>query len=219
MATSISEKLKIKENFSLLTINAPADFKKALKGTPAGVKIITSGKSYDQIHWFVLNKTQMEKEVNKALKLLHENIVLWIYYPKGTSTLQTDLNRDKGWESLLAHGDRLTWISLVSFDDTWSVFGCRNKTEADRKKEQKPKERPIFDWVDPKTKTVRLPADLEAALQKNKKELLYFNTLAFSHKKEYIEWIITAKREETRTARIAGTIEKLGKRWKNPTTI
>ena len=219
MPKSISEKLRIRGNFSLLTINAPSDFKKGLKEIPAGVKFITAGKSFDQVHWFVVNKADMEKGVDKALKLLHDDIILWIYYPKGSSKLQTDLNRDKGWESLMDHGDKLTWISLISFDDTWSVFGCRCKTEADIKKEQKPKTRPIFDWVDPKTKTVRLPPDLEAAFQKNKKQLDFFNTLAFSHKKEYIEWIVTAKREETRKARVSGTIEKLKNGWKNPTTI
>jgi hypothetical protein len=38
MATSISDKLKIKAKDSLLTLNAPADFKKGLLGLPAGVK-------------------------------------------------------------------------------------------------------------------------------------------------------------------------------------
>jgi hypothetical protein len=99
--------------------------------------------------------------------MLHDDIVCWIYYPKGTSKIQTDLTRDKGWDALLKH-DELQWISLISFDDTWSSFGMRLKTEADKKKEAKPKERPIFDWVDPKTKTVRLPEDFEAALKKSK---------------------------------------------------
>lgn len=77
--------------------------------------------------------------MSKALKLVKETIILWIYYPKGSSRLQTDLTRDKGWDCLLAHSDKLTWISLISFDDTWSVFGCRPKTAADQKKEAQPK--------------------------------------------------------------------------------
>ena len=62
MATSISDKLKIKPGSTLLTLNAPANFKKGLQGLPAGVKITDSGKDYQQVHWFVLNKAQMEKE-------------------------------------------------------------------------------------------------------------------------------------------------------------
>jgi hypothetical protein len=217
MANTIVQKLRIKEKDSLLPVNAPPEFKKNLGTLPAGAKIISSGKDYDQVHWFVQNKAQMIKEMKKVLGLLKENVILWIYYPKGTSKIQTDLTRDKGWEDLLAHGDKLTWISLVSFDDTWSVFGCRLKTEADRKKEAKPKEeREVFKYVNPTTKEVSLPEDLAAILKKNKKEAGLFDALSFSNKKEYIEWVVTAKREETRNERLKGTIERLGKGWKNP---
>src|SRR5690242_9179752 len=140
MTNTTAQRLRIKENDSLLPVNAPAEFRKNLGPLPGGAKIINTDKNYNQIHWFVLNKAQMLKEMKKVLALLKENVILWIYYPKGTSKLQTDLTRDKGWEELLAHGDKLTWISLISFDETWSVFGCRLKTEADRKKEAKPKE-------------------------------------------------------------------------------
>jgi hypothetical protein len=216
MANSIAQKLRIKNRDILLTLNAPTDFKKGLHGLPAGVKITNTGKEYNQVHWFVFKKAQMEKETNKVMKLLKSEVIVWVYYPKGTSKIQTDLTRDKGWDCLLAEGDKLTWISLISFDDTWSVFGFRPKTEADKKKEDKPKEREIFNWVNPQTKEVKLPDDLAAALKKNKKEAAYFDSLSFTNKKEYIEWVVTAKREETRTERINGTIERLAKLWKNP---
>jgi hypothetical protein len=216
MATSIPEKLKIKPGYTILAINAPVDFKKSLGKLPQDVKIITNGKEYQQLHWFVLNKAQLEKELDKVLKLLKEDMVAWVYYPKGSSKLQTDLTRDKGWDCLLSGSDRLTWISLVSFNDTWSVFGFRPKTAADKKKEAKPVEREIFKWVDPATKTITLPDDFALALKKNKTEAAFFNTLSFTNKKEYLEWIVTAKRPETRAERISGSIERLGKDWKNP---
>ena len=197
-------------------MNAPAYFKKGLTDLPPGVKITTSGNDYDQVHWFVFNKAQLEKEMGKVLKLVKDDVIVWVYYPKGTSKIQTDLTRDKGWDRLLSEGDKLTWISLISFDDTWSVFGFRAKTEADKKKEAQPKVREIFNWVDPKTKAIKLPEDLAAALKKNKKEAATFDSLSFTNKKEYIEWIVTAKRKETRTERIKGTVERLAKGWKNP---
>jgi bacteriocin resistance YdeI/OmpD-like protein len=218
MATTTSQKLRIKENFTLLTINAPADFERNIGKVPKRVKISSDTKTYNQVHWFVKNKEQLNKELDKVLKLVKDDVILWIYYPKGTSKLQTDLTRDKGWENLLKH-DELGWISLISFDDTWSTFGSRLKTEADKKREEKPTERAIFDYVDPKTKSVRLPDDLAAALKKNRKQEEFFGTLSFTNKKEYIEWIITAKREETRMARVKGTVERLGKEWRNPRNI
>jgi len=219
MANSISQKLRIGEKFTLLALNAPANFKKGLTELPAGVKIITSGKDYDQVHWFVLNRAQLEKEMSNVMKLIKNDVIVWVYYPKGTSKLQTDLTRDKGWDCLLSESDKLTWISLISFDDTWSVFGFRAKTEADKKKEAKPKVREIFNWIDPKTKEVKLPDDLATALKKHKKEAAIFDSLSISHKKEYIEWIVTARREETRNNRIKGTIERLSIGWKNPGNI
>jgi hypothetical protein len=220
VATSISDKLRIKKGFNLLTLNEPSEFRKGLKGLPAGVRIFPSGKDHDQVHWFVINRAQLEKEMSKVMKLVNENVIVWVYYPKGTSKIQTDLNRDKGWDCLMTESDKLTWISLISFDDTWSVFGFRGKTEADRKKEAKPKpEREIFKWVNAETKEVKLPDDLMVALKKNKKQMDFFNTLSFTNKKEYIEWIVTAKREETRTERINGSVERLGKGWKNPRNI
>jgi hypothetical protein len=220
MANTISDKLKIKAGYTLLTLNEPSGFQKGLNGLPKGVKVIESGKDYNQVHWFVLNRAQLEKEMSKVMKLVKPEVTVWVYYPKGTSKVQTDLTRDKGWDCLLAEGDKLTWISLISFDDTWSVFGFRAKTEADKKKEAKPKdEREIFKWVNPQTKEVKLPDDLAAALKKNKKALEFFNSLSFTNKKEFIEWVVTAKREETRKERVEGTIERLVKSWKNPRNI
>ena len=215
MAKAVTQKLKIKERYTLLSLNAPSGFKKGLGDLPRGVKIVSSGSDCDQVHWFVMNKSQMEKELSKVLKLVKGDVVCWIYYPKGTSGVQTDLTRDNGWEALLKH-DELQWISLISFDETWSTFGFRLKTDADKKKEAAPKEREIFKWVNPQTKAVRLPDDISASLEKNKKQQEFFDMLSFTNKKEYIEWIVTAKREETRNERIKTTMERLTKGWKNP---
>lgn len=216
MASDLSAKLRIKPGNTLLVLNAPKDFKQSLGKLPEGVSVITSGKNYQQVHWFLLSKAQLEKEMSKVMKLLKEDITVWVYYPKGTSKIKTDLSRDKGWDCLLSEDNKLTWISLISFNETWSVFGFRAKTEADKKKEAKPKEREIFNWVNPATKEVRLPDELAAALKKNKTAASFFDTLSFTNKKEYIEWVVTAKREETKTERIKGTIERLQKGWKNP---
>lgn len=215
MATPIAQKLKIKENFTLRPLNAPSDFQKQLGKLPVGVKISATATSYDQVHWFVMNQAQLNKELSKVLKLVKENVVCWVYYPKGSSKLQTDLTRDKGWDDLLNH-DELKWISLISFDDTWSTFGFRQKTDADRKKEATPAVREIFNYVDPEKKTVKLPVDMKKAMDKSKKASAFFTELSFTNKKEYIEWIVTAKREETRSERVKGTIERLEKGWKNP---
>jgi hypothetical protein len=213
-STTTAQKLKIREGFVLKPVNAPPEFKKHLTPLPPRVKIVEEADDYQQVHWFVRNRAELSKNLNKILSMVKGDRLCWIYYPKGTSGIQTDLNRDTGWDELLKVD--VQFISLISFDDTWSVFGIRQKTDADRKKEAKPKSRPVFDYVDPVRKTVTLPEDLASAFKRNKKQEAFFNTLSFSNKKEYIEWIVTAKRDETRKARVEQSVERLGKEWKNP---
>ena len=72
----------------------------------------------------------------------------------------------------------------------------------------------------PRTKKApaRLPADLVAALQKNKKARTAFDAFSPSHKREYIEWITEAKREETRLKRVQTAVlwiaEGKARNWK-----
>jgi len=63
-----------------------------------------------------------------------------------------------------------------------------------------------------------VPDDLLAALKKNQKARATFGKFSYSHKKEYIEWLTEAKREETRKRRLAMALEWLAegkpRNWK-----
>ncbi len=210
----LAQKLKIKQGITLLTIHAPEDFAEQLSPLPENVSVVEKADDYNQIHWFVKNRIQLDREVNKIMKLLKESVVCWCYYPKETSKMQTDLTRDKGWTSLLEK--EIQWLSLISFDDTWSAFAFRLKTDADRKKDEKPKVSEISKYIDNVNKTMSLPEDLEKAFKKHKKESDIFYQLSFSNRKEYVEWIVNARKEETRKQRVEATIERLAQGWKNP---
>jgi len=54
-----------------------------------------------------------------------------------------------------------------------------------------------------------LANDIEEALRSNTAALSIFEGLPPSHKREYLDWIDEAKRDETRKRRIAGMIDKL----------
>ena len=215
MPLTTAQKFKIKEGDTLLTLHAPASFKEQLSPLPAGVTITSTGKAYNQVHWFATNRAQVEKEAAKVLSLVKENVTCWIYFPKGSSKIQTDLSRDKGWDALLAQ-QQLTWLSLVGFDETWSAFAFRLKNGVEKNKPVAIKERAIHSYVDAAAKTIRLPEDLATAFKKNKAASDFFHTLSYSNRKEYVEWIVTAKQETTRQNRVSGTIERLHNHWKNP---
>ena len=62
----------------------------------------------------------------------------------------------------------------------------------------------------PRTKTEPgVPDDLAALLRKNQKAAKTFAGFSPSHRREYLEWITEAKREETRQKRLATTLEWL----------
>lgn len=67
-------------------------------------------------------------------------------------------------------------------------------------------------------KEIDIPDDFQSALSKNKKAKVVFDTFPPSHKREYIEWITEAKRDETRQKRIRLAIELISegkhRNWK-----
>lgn len=66
--------------------------------------------------------------------------------------------------------------------------------------------------------TLDMPDDFLAAMKKNKAALKTFEGFSPSNKRDYIEWVIEAKREETRNKRIAQAVEWLAegktRNWK-----
>lgn len=67
--------------------------------------------------------------------------------------------------------------------------------------------------VEPDTepRVAEIPPELAKAFKKEKAAEAYFNSLAFSHKREYVNYIMEAKKEETRLRRVSQTIELLKK--------
>lgn len=58
-----------------------------------------------------------------------------------------------------------------------------------------------------KRESIPMPREFGAALKKSKKAVANFDAFSPSRKRDYIEWITDAKREETRRTRIATAVE------------
>ncbi|RXZ66286.1 YdeI/OmpD-associated family protein [Pelagerythrobacter rhizovicinus] len=65
---------------------------------------------------------------------------------------------------------------------------------------------------------IAMPDDFGSALEAAPQARAFFGTLAPSYRREYLEWILEAKRPETRAKRIATAVEWLGegkkRNWK-----
>jgi hypothetical protein len=62
--------------------------------------------------------------------------------------------------------------------------------------------------LDTKPRIVRVPKDLAGALDEDTRAAC--DRMSYTHRREYVEWIEEAKREETRHRRIAKAVELIG---------
>lgn len=123
-AMSLLQKLKLKPNQRAAFINAPDGFVASLGSLPNGVTVDDAlDGQYDWIQIFIRTETELTDAVPRLIAAMKPVSALWVSFPKGTSKIQTDLSRDKGWASLNAAG--LITNNLISLDDTWSAFSHR----------------------------------------------------------------------------------------------
>lgn len=111
--------MRIKPGQQVLLVNPPANFHEVLGNLPEGVTLQREPKSgMDVILCFMTTRAQMEQQLTKLKGLLADKGSLWIAYPKGTSRLKSELNRDLLAEFAATAG--LKAIFIISIDDTWS---------------------------------------------------------------------------------------------------
>jgi hypothetical protein len=119
----LTKKLKLKPGLRAAVIDADPGYLERLD-LPPGRTIQTDLEGpLDWIQVFVKSSAELAAVTPRIKAAIDPNGLVWISYPKGSSKMQTDLTRDKGWGPL--EGADLMWLSLVSIDDTWSAFGLR----------------------------------------------------------------------------------------------
>jgi len=118
------KKMKLKPGQRAAIIGAPDGYLEALQPLPAGVELAEELVGmFDWIQLFVKTQAELAQAVPQVRAALKPASTLWITFPKGTSKIQTDLTRDKGWNALQPID--LKWITLISVNETWSAFSLR----------------------------------------------------------------------------------------------
>ena len=69
---------------------------------------------------------------------------------------------------------------------------------------------------DTEERIVEVPAELQALLNINPKAEEFYNTLSYTNRKEYVRWITSAKKQETKDRRLEKSIEMLLSGIKTP---
>ncbi len=198
-------KLQLKPQAKMLLVNAPEYIADLLESEGYHITNVVEMPHvgvYDAVQLFVRNIEELNHFAPEVIPLLTPHSLFWIAYPKKSSGVKTDISRDAGWEAVKELGYEIN--RLVSLDSTWSSARFRHASERTKAS--------VFGvdlpGIDRKAKTVDLPEDMKHALEEAG-VLELFNTLSFTHRKEYAVAVMEAKREETRVNRILKTIEQL----------
>ncbi|PWK16432.1 YdeI/OmpD-associated family protein [Tumebacillus permanentifrigoris] len=224
MASELAvKKLRMREDGKSLLLHLPEGYVDLL-GDLAGFDVrsaVDEPGTFDFVQVFVQSVAELEQHAPQAIGAVKPDGLLWICYPKKSGKIKTDITRDQGWQVVEALG--YDGVSIVSLDETWSALRFRPmaqiKTRTDgegapqtRKERAAAREKAPAD----PNRTVEVPADLQMALEGHEAAQALFDTLSYSQRKEYVEWITSAKREETRTRRVGQAIEKLEEGKKRP---
>ncbi len=125
----LAKKLKLKPGLRAAVVNAAINYLDELKHD-SDISQKLTGK-FDWIQVFAKDKRELASFAPRAVSALKPDSILWLSFPKGSSKIQTDLTRDKGWESILDLD--LKFINLVSVNDMWSAFALRPYKEGEER--------------------------------------------------------------------------------------
>jgi uncharacterized protein YdeI (YjbR/CyaY-like superfamily) len=106
-------------------------------------------------------------------------------------------------EGAMGHFGRIE--SLKDLPSDKEIIGCVKKA-AEFNKLGIQKKRPLR-----RARKLVVPTDLKSALAKNTKARKTFENFSHTNRREYVDWIIGAKRDETRKKRLRTTIQWLSR--------
>ncbi len=214
----LSRKLHIKPGMRFAIVDAPDGFARALGKPPAGAtqeKALT--RELDLVVLFTTTQKHLRGQWRKALAALKPDGALWVSYPKKTSGIETDLGMGE-WEA--SQGSDWAQVAMIAVDDKWSAVRFRHRPGLEQARHAR-EEEALRDadgtvCVDRAKRIVTPPGDLQRLFDRNARARAAFEALAFTHKREYVTWILEAKKAETRTARLGKTVDMLARGRKNP---
>jgi len=118
------KKLLIKPGMRLAVFNVPAGYLEDLVPLPEGVQLTgESDGALDFVQLFIKNRGEYDRLGPAALRAVKPDGLLWICYPKKSSGVESDLDRDVVWKMLEPAG--LRPVTQVAVDEVWSALRFR----------------------------------------------------------------------------------------------
>lgn len=214
---TLAKKLQIKPNTNWLIYNAPENYLQLIEPLPDGVKVAYEPNgNFNGIQFFAKNSVELVQHIKLIKPLLNPDTILWVTYPKKSSAIASDLNMMSSWDELTKLN--LRPVASAAVNETWSAlrFKPEKLTKESTVSNANVKNSEFAQYVDVVNKRITLPDDIAALLEQTPSAMNHYQSLAYSHKKEYVLWILTAKQQKTRETRLLKMIEMLTKGKKNP---
>lgn len=201
-----------------LIMNATEDYLAALEPLPDNVQLsFTPEGNFNGIQVFVQNSAGLTEVLIQLKPILRDDTVFWVIYPKKSSGMETDLEMMSGWEVTKPYG--LRPVASAAINNVWTTLRFRPEhlvKHSDSSKEAISKQNDYSQYIDVDKKQITLPPYLQEALAAEPAAMATYEKLAWSHRKEYVVWILSARQEQTRANRITKMIEMLLAGKKNP---
>lgn len=122
--TALVTKLGMKPGMRALVLRAPGGYVDSLAPLPDGVAVSESlGSAHDFVQFFATKKSEITKSAKKLLQSAAPGALVWITYPKKTSSVDSDLSREEVWAAMDGTGWRP--VSQIAIDDVWSALRFR----------------------------------------------------------------------------------------------
>jgi hypothetical protein len=214
---SVLEKLQLKDEKNILIQGLPSSIEKQFVKLSYAKNItpLLKTKKVDFALVFAINQNQLNSILKEVMPALHLESKFWVAYPKTTSKIVSDLNRDCSWDILCDNGYEA--VSQIALDHVWTAMRFKKSEQIPARVAAKNADAKVeADSVDFEKRLVVPPAELEKMFTKYQNAREFFSKLSFTNQKEYVTWIEGAKKTETRQRRLEAAVEKLLAGKKNP---
>ncbi len=208
---TVLEKLQIKDERNFLIQGLPSSVEKpfAKLNYAKSVTPLLRIKKIDFALVFAVNIKQLSAIITDVVPALHADAKLWVAYPKTSSKIYSELCRDYSWNAVTSEGYECE--CEVAIDSVWCAIRFK-KTETSVSSNDSIQE----DNIEILAKDVSVPEELSNLFISNKPAADFFESLSCTNQREYVEWLASAKKQETRLRRLDAVMEKLVTGKKNP---
>ena len=214
---NILEKLQLKEEKNLLVQGLPSSVEKQFAKLSYNKNLtpLLKARKIDFALIFAINQLQLNNILKEVFSALHPESKLWIAYPKTTSKIVSDLNRDASWEILSKN--EYEAVRQVTLDHVWTAMRFKKLDQIPNRNrtfvEFKSADIKVDDF---EKRLIALPIELDKLFTAQEEAREFFTSLSILNQKEYLSWIQGAKKEETKKKLLEATLEKLLAGKNNP---